>query len=101
MRVTWDVPKQIQNVATGELVNLPAGSPWEMDDEEAVQRIDQADCAPVDKAEYKSKKAAREKRLADEAKAKLAPEPVVPEPIVEAPLADVTDVADHGVRMKK
>lgn len=110
MLVTWPTAKQVLNIATGQLVDLPAGKPWEMDDEEAVQRIDQEDCAPVDKAEFKAKKAVRVKRLADEAKAKADAEVAaqiqagaIPAP--EEPAASTEPAPDEapqtGVRVRR
>jgi len=44
MRVCWATDKAILNQATGTLAHHPAGTPFEMPDEEAEDRIRQGDC---------------------------------------------------------
>ena len=46
MRVCWPTDKAILDPATGSHVQLPAGTPYEMPDEEAQDRIRQGDCVP-------------------------------------------------------
>lgn len=64
MEITWDHAKQVQ-VGTG-LVNVPAGAPFEMPDEEALNRLAHgeiglnADPAEVLAAEARVKPAAQE-----------------------------------------
>jgi hypothetical protein len=48
LKVFWDYPKHI-NVGIGQqLVELNPGDPWEMDEAEALARIAQGDCRPVE-----------------------------------------------------
>lgn len=66
MRICWPSDKAILNPATGTLAHHPAGTPFEMPDDEAADRIRQGDCVAYVEPEKRPQKQAADESAATE-----------------------------------